>query len=56
MAVAMAVFGRWMKMNLELRLGLLTRLHLRAGATGALNPSSVEVEMIGGGGRRGGRI
>ena len=45
-----------MKMNMKLWLGLLTRLHLRASAIGASNPSSVEVEMNDGGERRGGRI
>ena len=54
--VVAAAHGRRMKINLKLRLGLLTRLHLRVGATGASNPSSVEVEMTGGGGRWGGQI
>ena len=55
MEVAMMACGRWMKTNPKLRLGLLTRLPLRAGATGASNPSFMAVEVNGGSGRRGGR-
>ena len=49
--------GVWtgMKTNPKLRLGLLTRLPLRASATGASNPSSAAVGVNGGSGRRGGR-
>ena len=56
MEVATAACGRGLKMNPKLRSGFLTRLPLKAGATGTSNPSSAEVEMMGGGGRRGGRI